>query len=239
GHYANIFIVLIFSWIISYSTYATYVRDYLNRSKLEENTRLLTQINNDLITEIHSREKIQEELKRANEKLTLMSALDALTGIPNRRKMTESLNEQWESALVCHHPITLMMIDIDLFKLYNDTYGHLAGDNCLRKVAEVLSDTAGTNNSLIARFGGEEFVFVTSGLDRNEAMELGEKIRVEVEGLNLEHGYSPVGPWVTVSIGVKWLVPTFEDVLSENLTLADQAMYAAKHAGRNRVVMAD
>lgn len=239
GDYVNLTIFIAFSWLISRTNYTNFVSDFLNQKDINEKKDLLAQINSDLLWEIKARKQIQKELEEANEQLTAISSLDPLTGIPNRRKLEESLTERWASAVKERTPITIMMIDIDLFKLYNDTYGHIAGDSCLQTVAGVLNESARDELDPVARYGGEEFLFALTGLEKNEAWQVGEKIRASIEALGLEHKSSSVSPYVTVSIGISWQVPTANDSIIESLAQADQAMYQAKHAGRNRVVMAE
>jgi diguanylate cyclase (GGDEF)-like protein len=209
----------------------------MNHKLIEEKSILLAQINENLVLEIESREHAQKELELANKQLKAISSLDALTGIPNRRKLDESLKEYWTRVVREKLPIAVMMIDIDFFKIYNDTNGHLAGDQCLQAVAEVINNCR-REEDFAARYGGEEFIFIAPGMTKEETLVLGEIIRAEIEALCLEHPFSSASPYVTASIGIHWLTPTSSDLVRETINKADQAMYQAKEAGRNRVKLA-
>ncbi len=238
GHYANVIIFLIFSGIISRTNYVNYIQNFMSQKLIEENSKLLAQTNENLLLEIQSRKQTQKELELANEQLREIASLDALTGIPNRRKLEESLEEYWAKVVKEHLPLAVMMIDIDFFKTYNDTNGHLAGDYCLQEVAQVIHKCRREGKDFAARYGGEEFIFIATGISLEETLVLGEKIRADVEALQLEHPFSSASSYVTVSVGINWLNPTNTDVIRETINRADQAMYRAKAAGRNQVVLA-
>jgi len=238
GHYVNVIIFIIFSSIIARTNYANYVQNFMSQKLIEEKSIQLAQINDNLLLEIQSREHAQKELELANEQLRTISSLDALTGIPNRRKLDESLKEYWAKVVREQLPISVMMIDIDFFKIYNDTNGHLAGDHCLQAVAEVIHKCRREGNDFAARYGGEEFIFIATGMNKEETLGLGEKIRAEIEALRLEHPSSSASSYVTASVGINWLNPTSEDLIREAINRADQAMYQAKREGRNRVILA-
>jgi len=236
GHYANTSIFLIFIWFMARANYTGFVRNFLNQKIIEEKSNQLTHINNRLVEEIQTSERVQKKLEVANEQLLIISTLDALTGIPNRRRLDEALWERWSIAVEKQLPFSIMMIDIDFFKLYNDTNGHLAGDRCLQAVAGVLNGCRKESLDFVARFGGEEFLFVTVGLDKEECLLLGERIRSEVEALEIEHQSSSVASWITVSIGISCLLPNKTDKLDKVLEQADQALYRAKSEGQNPLV---
>ena len=170
--------------------------------------------------------------------LTAMATQDALTGIPNRRRLNEALEEEWLRAQRDQHPVSLVMVDIDNFKAYNDHYGHGQGDVCLRGVAEVLNDTVRRPGDLVARYGGEEFVMLLPNTDAFGARQVAERARQLIEGLKLPHAFSPTSPWVTVSAGVFTVIPQERLEAAMLLTEADTLLYQAKNAGRNRVVAA-
>ena len=239
GHYANASIFLIFIWLIARANYTGFVRNFLNKKTIEEKSNQLTHINSKLVNEIQTSERVQEELEAANEQLRIISTLDALTGIPNRRRLDEVLWERWRFAIERKLTISIMMIDIDFFKLYNDTNGHLAGDRCLQAVAEVLNGCRRESLDFVARFGGEEFLFVAVGLSKEECLLLGERIRLEVEALGIEHQSSSVASWITISVGISYLLPDNTDKLDKILEQADKALYRAKSEGRNQIVLVE
>jgi diguanylate cyclase (GGDEF)-like protein len=179
------------------------------------------------------------ERKKAEQLLQRLSTIDELTGLANRRAFVEFLDEEWRRALRAGHMISVMMIDVDFFKRYNDTYGHLKGDACLKLVADVLESVARRPGDKVARFGGEEFVVVLSMTDKQHAVSIAEKIRMDIEALKILHVKSKVNNFVTVSIGVVTLIPQQDMSPSEIIKYADEALYKSKNQGRNRVVVSD
>lgn len=176
-----------------------------------------------------------EEVRRANEILKQASTMDALTSLANRYNFDEFLDREWRRAQRESKPLSLIMLDIDHFKAYNDTYGHQAGDDCLKKVSAVIARSARRPADLAARYGGEEFVLVLPETDLAGAVDLAEKLRREIEALDEPHAQSPTAARVTISVGVASVVPGRDDASSALLRSVDQALYAAKNSGRNRV----
>ena len=177
----------------------------------------------------------KKNLERVNKRLKNLSVLDGLTKIFNRRRFDEFLQYEWKSAIRRKTPLSLIMIDIDFFKAFNDTYGHQAGDNCLKQVAKVLSKTLKRSEDFIGRYGGEEFVVVVKGMSIKEVNLLAESLRKKVEKLDIEHISSKVSKFVTVSLGVSTIIPSIDSSPSELIESADNALYQAKQNGRNRV----
>ena len=176
-----------------------------------------------------------EELRVANQHLEELASLDGLTGLANRRGFDRELEGAWRGAMDFQRPVALMMIDIDHFKLYNDRYGHVAGDACLRAVGETLSLVTLEEAVLVARYGGEEFALLLPGLDLERAAALAEEARKSIEDLMISHAEAPCG-LVTISIGVESLVPEERESAADLVEAADNALYAAKRSGRNTVV---
>jgi diguanylate cyclase (GGDEF)-like protein len=177
----------------------------------------------------------EEELRIANQHLEELASLDGLTGLANRRGFDREIERIWRSAGARREAVALMMIDIDHFKLYNDRYGHVAGDTCLRAVGETLSLVTLEQAVMVARYGGEEFALLLPGLDLDRAAALAEEARQSIEDLMITHAEAPCG-LVTISIGVESLVPGQDQPASDLLEAADNALYAAKRNGRNTVV---
>lgn len=163
-----------------------------------------------------------------------LAFVDGLTGIPNRRRFDETLAAEWSRATRTGTTLTLLMIDVDHFKLYNDAYGHPAGDTCLSQIAQALKGRARRANDLCARYGGEEFVVLLPGLDLAGGTRLAEALRDAVSALNIEHRVSSLGR-VSISLGAASVVPTVDTSAESLIAAADSALYEAKHAGRNRV----
>jgi len=180
------------------------------------------------------------ELAEANQTLARLAVEDDLTGVPNHRKLQSALQDEWRRGVRSREALALLMIDIDHFKRYNDTYGHQQGDRCLRQVAQALAGCVHRPGDLVARYGGEEFAAVLPRTDRDAAHRLAEDMRRAVETLNLEHAGVPddagAAGRVTLSVGVTSAVPSRELPPDLFLTTADEALYEAKTEGRNRVV---
>lgn len=179
-------------------------------------------------------EKLTEELIHTNQELQRMVAVDGLTGIANRRHFEQRYEEEWRRAARDGHALSLILLDIDYFKKYNDTYGHLAGDECLKKVAQVLAATAARAGDLAARYGGEEFAVLLPNTDSVGAAVVAEALRAAISQLDLEHKGSPLET-ITVSAGVATMYPYREDKPEALILRADRALYQAKAAGRNNV----
>lgn len=179
--------------------------------------------------------ELTNRLAEMNLQLEELSTLDGLTGIANRHSFNAFLDREWKRAYRDRIPVAAIMIDIDCFKAYNDTYGHLEGDECLRQVAGALREVIKRPADLLARYGGEEFVAILPETEEGGALMVAEAMRHRVEKLAIPHSGSPVAPHVTVSIGVADVTPspgTSPEVL---IAAADRALYQAKQGGRNRV----
>lgn len=179
--------------------------------------------------------KRTEELERANKQLELLSTIDGLTGIPNRRYFESAYVREWQRSLHEQTPLALIMVDIDFFKNYNDRYGHQSGDACLRKVAGIMAEYVHSPGKITARYGGEEFIVLLSHANWKKAYKAAEKIRRKIENLQVPHEVSPVSEYVTVSIGVVSFMPSIHDHADDYVKMADIALYCAKHKGKNNV----
>jgi two-component system, cell cycle response regulator len=173
--------------------------------------------------------------KQSEDALQRAALVDPLTQIANRRHFDAFLDKEWQRAIRNAQPLSLVVLDVDHFKLYNDTLGHAAGDVCLQKVAATLRDHAARPTDLAARYGGEEFVLLFAETPAESAARLAEMIRAAVEALQMPNPRSPTSTWLTVSVGVATIVPTQLDEIENLFVCADRAMYAAKAGGRNRV----
>ncbi len=182
-------------------------------------------------------EERTDQLRRANQALRELASVDDLTGLTNHRRFQEELQTEWRRAARSQRPLTLIVIDIDFFKRFNDTYGHLAGDACLKAVAHCLSGWVRREAEILARYGGEEFVALLPEISLEEGTRLADEMRCSIEALNIRHEDSSAGPVVTVSAGVASTVPDLERPPSWLFEAADRALYEAKHSGRNRVAV--
>ena len=176
----------------------------------------------------------QAMLANANIELQKLAALDGLTGIANRRRFDDAMHTEWQRGCREQRPLSLIMCDVDCFKLYNDTYGHPAGDLCLKKTAAVLTGHLKRPADLVARYGGEEFVIVLPETGPEGALQIAAACRASLEMLAMEHS-GAAGGIVTASFGVATMVPAAGVGVEVLIGRADQALYAAKDGGRNRV----
>lgn len=179
-----------------------------------------------IVRDITKQKQIEEELKN-------LSYKDGLTGIFNRRAFDETLEKEWKRADRNNAPISLIMMDIDYFKRYNDAYGHLMGDECLSLVAETIHRTCIRSGDFVARYGGEEFVAILPGTDLEGATLMAETIRANVEELGVEHKNNSTGPNVTISLGVVAAQNVKELTVKKFLGCADESLYESKRMGRN------
>lgn len=180
--------------------------------------------------------KLVEELNLANQKLTEYAHTDIGTGINNRLALNKILEHEWYSAMESEEMISLIMIDIDFFKQYNDTYGHSKGDICLREVAQCISQNTFITSAFVGRYGGEEFIVILPRTDEEEALKIAENIREQVIMLQIPHlGREDDMNILTISLGVASVIPNNSDKSIYLLELADKALYRAKAEGRNRV----
>jgi diguanylate cyclase (GGDEF)-like protein len=184
-------------------------------------------------------EKSKEQTEKLANELYALSTIDALTAITNRRGFNEALNREWLRAKRSTMPLTLLLIDVDFFKPFNDSLGHPAGDECLRLIASALTHYARREGEVIARYGGEEFAILLPSTLGVDGVTIAEKICKSVATLNIKHPASSVAKYVTVSIGVYGAVPGQLDDSQELIKRADQALYQAKAGGRNGVRLAE
>lgn len=176
-----------------------------------------------------------ESLFKSHFQLNALATEDGLTGIPNRRKLDESLKKDWNTAVRNQEFISLLLLDIDYFKQYNDHYGHQAGDECLKSVANILKSMVERATDTVARYGGEEFAVVLPNTPSDGAKVVAERIRKAIENAAITHEYSIVSKKLTVSIGVASFIPQPGQAIESILNVADKALYRSKDNGRNRV----
>jgi diguanylate cyclase (GGDEF)-like protein/PAS domain S-box-containing protein len=188
------------------------------------------------LKDITERKRTESELQRANAELQRLACLDGLTQVANRRRFDEVLDQEWRRMGREKLPLSLILCDVDAFKSYNDTLGHLQGDDCLRVVAKTIAGCVRRPADFVARYGGEEFILVLPNTHAEGARHLAETIRAAVVGMQIAHPRSPAGPWVSISLGLSSVVPPADADASELVAAADHALYAAKSGGRNRVV---
>ena len=176
------------------------------------------------------------EQHKLEEMLRMLSTTDGLTGLANRRSLDETIGREWRRAQRADYPIALIMADIDDFKKFNDTYGHVEGDACLKQVGTVFKNAVRRAGDLAARYGGEELALLLPMITENDAMQIAERIRRHVEAMQIPHRNNETGGFVTLSLGVATVTPK-QDVSAEGLIMmADKALYQAKREGKNRVV---
>lgn len=186
------------------------------------------------------RVRVKNHLKSVHQRRLLehLALIDSLTEIPNRRRFTAIYAQEWRRCLRNHASFSLLVIDVDRFKAFNDSYGHAAGDLVLKRVAQTLQAALKRPGDFVARYGGEEFAIILPEIDAPGAQMLAEQIRAQVEEMHIPHAAASGVPWLTISIGGATTLPKESDVDSEFFCRADSRLYDAKHAGRNCVCWA-
>lgn len=179
---------------------------------------------------------MQRDIHAAHRRLKQIATLDGLTCIPNRRYFDDTLTTEWKRCQRAGAPLSLLLIDIDYFKQFNDAYGHQAGDQCLKAVAAALNESLFRVEDSVARYGGEEFAAILPGTDAAGALAVAERMRASASELRIPHKHG-VDSFVSCSIGVASTHPVAEQTAEQLLQAADHSLYEAKHAGRNRIVL--
>lgn len=185
--------------------------------------------------DISERKKTEHELAALQRRLEEYSFQDGLTGVANRRMFDSVLDENWRAAVRHRSPLSVILLDIDHFKQYNDLHGHLQGDECLKRIAALLASAVKRPRDFVARFGGEEFVLVLPETDAEAAQQVAERCRSLLAQAQIPFGGDDANPYVTVSMGVGTLVPAHEDTIKDFLNRVDRRLYQAKHNGRDRI----
>lgn len=214
---------VIFSWLIAFMRYRNHAIQFNNELLIQGKNNELEQINN--------------ELKEANKKLEKISQIDGLTGVYNRYMFDYTISLDWERCRRQFAPLSLLMIDIDFFKIYNDHYGHQAGDECLRQVARIIVSCVESSSNIVARYGGEEFAVIFPYMKKDCVYQIGEKMRKMVEERAILNEYSPISRYLTISLGVYTILPSDQITLYDLIKNADVALYKAKKQ-RNNIVVA-
>ena len=186
--------------------------------------------------DITERKQIEEELIRLQKEFRELSYKDGLTGVANRRMFDSVLDVEWANALRNKQPLSLILLDIDYFKQYNDHYGHIQGDDCLKTVAQALGKAATRSRDFFARYGGEEFVLVLPETDADAAQRVAERCRNLIFKTQIPHAHSAVGQILTISLGVGTITPTHKDDAIAFIETVDRQLYQAKQRGRNCIV---
>lgn len=205
--------------------------------RIYQSEERLQQVNQELETRVKNRTYQLERQNQQLKKLFLLATTDKVTGIPNRYHLEDCLKREWGTAIRKKLSLSVIMIDIDLFKNYNDTYGHPEGDRCLRQVAQTISGTIQRSRDLVARYGGEEFIVILPDTNLAGTAVVAENIRSEVKTLNIPHATSGISDRLTISLGIASTVPSINSQASNLIMAADQALYLAKQNGRDRVEM--
>ncbi|WP_324806257.1 sensor domain-containing diguanylate cyclase [Sphingomonas sp. LY29] len=188
--------------------------------------------------DITERKRSEEQLLEMQKKLEAMSFEDGLTGAANRRLFDSRLDVEFESARRSGQPITLIMLDLDHFKQFNDHYGHLEGDQCLTRVAAAMKQLGRRRRDVVARYGGEEFVILLPGTDAQAGQAMADRCQKLIAGLAIPHAASPCNAMVTASIGVGTIVPSATIAATDFVDAVDRLLYTAKQNGRNRITFA-
>jgi diguanylate cyclase (GGDEF)-like protein/PAS domain S-box-containing protein len=187
-----------------------------------------------IVRDISERKEAEQKLQQAYNAVEALAVTDELTGLANRRRFDQCLTTEWHRSMRDNEPLSLLMLDVDKFKLYNDTYGHQRGDSCLKQIAESCMDVVSRPGDLVARFGGEEFVVILPNTENEGSTHVANDICEALRSRRLPHKGNLAGI-VTISAGCATLIPRFGQRSTDLIEMADQALYKAKHNGRNRV----
>jgi two-component system, cell cycle response regulator len=191
----------------------------------------------DQLGSLIQRRQAEDQLRQLNLELKRLANLDGLTQVANRRRFDDYLAQEWKRSLREEQYLSLILCDVDYFKAYNDSYGHLAGDECLQKVAQTMSENVKRPADLVARYGGEEFVVVLPNTPAKGAHQVAATLKHQLEELQLPHAQSLVKPYVTMSLGVASVIPRSNLSLEDLIACADVALYEAKRQGRNKIIV--
>ncbi|PKM59909.1 MAG: diguanylate cyclase [Firmicutes bacterium HGW-Firmicutes-4] len=217
-------------------------RTVMGEKLAEMNTHLdelVAQRTTDLTVSNQKVEQQNLELEQINQELQRLSLNDPLTGLRNRRKYKETVGLEWQRCLNHHKPVSLLFIDVDYFKNYNDLYGHVAGDECLIKIGETLKASLSRSSDMAVRYGGEEFLVLLPETGKEDALKIAALILKKIESLAIPHAGSVVKNCITISIGVATLLPSLHSRHEDLVKIADKALYHAKSQGRNQVSYRD
>ncbi|MHB8127097.1 MAG: GGDEF domain-containing protein [Desulfitobacteriaceae bacterium] len=228
GHYINLCVFIFTSWLASRIVFSSYCNDFKSKALLKETNILLER-------EIEQNTIIHMKLTEANYQLKKLALVDELTGIPNRRSFRNYIDIAFESYVKENTILSIIMIDIDYFKQLNDNYGHNKGDRTLRAVANQISSVVRHSMEFVARWGGEEFIYVAFNTDEEEIVKIAETIRNKVLALKIPHEFSRACGFISVSLGTCSIVIQDKVDVSKGIDLADKALYLAKTSGRNCV----
>ena len=227
--------IVYFTRLIIRSDFYREKQNALLVEQLSEANTYATKLNDELRVEIDRRQKIENDLRQERDQAERLSTTDSLTGISNRRAFETALQDEITRARRARNMLSLILIDVDRFKNYNDARGHQAGDDVLRRVAKIIEQSTRRGTDKSCRYGGEEFAMLLPNTDVLQAARIAEAIRTQLEQEEIIHPDSDVGPHVTISIGVSAMVPGESDSGEELINIADRALYQAKSAGRNQI----
>ncbi len=226
GHYANLFVFVIVTWVGSRIIYNNYCENYYSRILLNKMNLLLEQ-------NIAENRKINVRLAIANSQLKECALMDDLTGIPNRRSFREFIDRAFQNYIVEDSTLSIIMIDIDFFKQFNDSYGHEEGDKALIAVANQINSIIEDPSEFAVRWGGEEFIYAAFNKSEEDIKKIASDIRTKISELKIPHTESSVHPYITVSLGTSTIPIAEKKDVNRAIKLADQALYFAKSYGRD------
>ncbi|MBN2899497.1 MAG: GGDEF domain-containing protein [Clostridia bacterium] len=237
--YLNLGVFIALSWVVGRMNYQSYLGFHKDQCIIHDKNNLLQEVNADLTNEVMEKQEIMRDLESANAMLRKISAIDELTGVPNRRKLNEVVLYEWRRSQRERNDIAIFMIDIDNFKSYNDIYGHVAGDVVLRKVATALNRFSMRPTDFFGRYGGEEFTFLAVNMSKDNILHFANRMRAAVEGLKIEHTIDGKPSYLTISIGSTLAKPYCGDEVDKAFKRSDMALYMGKHDGKNTMRFLD
>ena len=227
GHYANLAVFVVITWTASRILYRNYCDNYVIKQLMNQSNLLLAK-------ETEENKSINMKLEIANAQLKRLALVDELTGLPNRRSFREFIDKMFQSS-DSSLTVSVIMIDVDSFKQYNDYYGHEKGDVALIAVAKQINDLLASSEQIAIRWGGEEFIYAAFNMDREDIIDIADEIKQKISELRIPNQSSKISPYLTVSLGTCTGTIDGSNDISRVINTADQALYLAKSGGRNRV----
>lgn len=224
----NSTITVLIALIISRSLFQTKMEDFMNKTTIVEKNRVLRELNDQLT-------RVNSQLTKANAQLEHLSITDSLTGLLNRRKIDEISGNQWNVSKKHSLPLSVIMMDIDSFKRYNDRFGHQYGDECIIKVTHAIQKSLRASMDYAARYGGDEFIIILTQTSLMQAYQIAERLRISVEDIRIPANAEGT-EFVTISLGVCSTIPRDDLTVKDLISVADQALYQAKSQSRNKSV---
>jgi diguanylate cyclase (GGDEF)-like protein len=228
GHYVNLIVFVVISWIASRIVYRNYCDNYAIKKLMDQSELMLEK-------EMEEKKIINKKLEAANEQLKKLALVDELTGLSNRRSFNEFIGKMFQNNADSTLTVSVIMIDVDYFKQYNDTYGHDEGDLALIAIAKQINSMVENNKQIAVRWGGEEFLYLAFDKNRADILEIADTLRLKILNMKIQNKGSSICPFITISLGTCTRNAANIKDINDSIKMADNSLYLAKNDGRNCV----